>query len=63
MIFVLTAAPLFDAAAVPLFFEDARSMGLSNHMCLQLAHKGSITVPKGVKEFDEDSLNIIFSNL
>jgi hypothetical protein len=53
---------LFDAAALNVYFEDAGSMGLSNRTCLQLAHKG-IADPKDFKEFDEDGLTVIFSNL
>jgi len=53
---------LFDAAAIDVFFEDAGSMGLSNRTRLQLAHEG-ITDPEDFKEFDEDGLNAIFSNL
>jgi hypothetical protein len=53
---------LFDAAALDVFFEDAGSMGLSNHTRLQLAHEG-IADPEDFKEFDKDGLNSIFSNL
>ena len=53
---------LFDAAALDVFFEDAGSMGLSNRTRLQLAHEG-IADPEDFKEFDEDGLNAIFSNL
>ena len=53
---------LFDAAALNFFFEDAGSMGLSNRTRLQLAHEG-IADPEDFKEFDEDGLNAIFSNL
>ena len=59
---MMAAVNLFDAAALDIFFEDAGSMGLSNHTCLQLAHEG-ITDPEDFKEFDEDGLNAIFSNL
>jgi hypothetical protein len=44
-------APLFNAAALTLFFEDAGSMGLSNHTWVQLAIEG-ITEPEDFKEFD-----------
>jgi hypothetical protein len=37
-------------------------MGLSNRTRLQLAHEG-ITDPEDFKEFDEDGLSAIFSNL
>ena len=37
-------------------------MGLSNRTRLQLAHEG-IADPEDFKEFDEDGLNAIFSNL
>ena len=53
---------LFDAAALDVFFEDAGSMGLSNRTRLQLAHEG-IADPEDFKEFDENGLNAIFSNL
>ncbi len=56
------AATLFYTAALTLFFKDANSMGLSNRTCLQLAHKG-IAVPNNFKEFDEEGLSAIFSNL
>jgi hypothetical protein len=49
----LAAAPLFDAAALTLFFEDAGSMGLSNRTRLQHAHKG-IVVPNDFKEFGKE---------
>jgi len=53
---------LFDAAVLDVFFEDAGSMGLSNRTRLQLAQKG-IADPEDFKEFDENGLNAIFSNL
>lgn len=53
---------LFDAAALTVFFEDVGSMGLSNRTRLQLAHEG-IADPEDFKEFDEDGLDAIFSNL
>ena len=56
------AASLFDAAALTLFFEDANNMGLSNRTRLQLANEG-ITDPEDFKEFDEDGMTAIFSNL
>ncbi len=56
------AATLFDAAGLTIFFKDANSMGLSNRTRLQLAHKG-IAVPDNFKEFGEDGLSAIFSNL
>jgi hypothetical protein len=37
-------------------------MGLSNRTRLQLAHEG-IADPEDFKEFDEDGLTAIFSNL
>jgi hypothetical protein len=37
-------------------------MGLSNHTRLQLAHE-CIADPEDFKEFDEDGLSAIFSNL
>jgi hypothetical protein len=58
----MAAAPLFDTAALTLFFEDAGSMGLSNHTRLQLLHNG-IAVPTDFKEFDKEGLSAIFSNL
>jgi hypothetical protein len=58
----MTAAPLFDATALTLFFEDAGSMGLSNRTHLQLAQEG-IVGPKDFKEFDEEGLSAIISNL
>jgi len=59
---MMAAVNLFDAAALDVFFEDAGSMGLSNHTRLQLAHEG-IADPEDFKEFNEDGLNAIFSNL
>ena len=58
----MAAVNLFDAATLDIFFEDAESMGLSNRTRLQLAHKG-IADPEDFKEFDEDGLSAIFSNL
>ncbi len=58
----MAAAPLFDAAALTLFFEDAGSMGLSNCTRLQLAHEG-IVVPNNFKEFNKEGLSTIFLNL
>jgi hypothetical protein len=58
----MAAVNLFDAAALDIFFEDAESMGLSNHTCLQLAHEG-MADPEDFKEFDEDGLSVIFLNL
>ena len=60
----MIAANPFDAAALTVFFEDAGNMGLSNRTRLQLAHEGiGIADPKDFKEFNEDGLNAIFSNL
>ena len=59
---MMAAVNLFNAAALDVFFEDAGSMGLSNRTRLQLAHEG-IADPKDFKEFNEDGLNAIFSNL
>ena len=59
---MMAAVNLFDAATLDIFFEDAGSMGLSNRTRLQLAHEG-ITDPEDFKEFDEDGLSAIFSNL
>jgi hypothetical protein len=56
------AALLFDAAMLTLFFEDANNMGLSHCTRLQLAVEG-ITVPKGIKEFDNKDMKAIFTNL
>jgi hypothetical protein len=56
------AATLFGATALTLFFEDAKSMGLSNCTRLQLAHKG-IVVPDNFKEFDKEGLSAIFLNM
>jgi hypothetical protein len=58
----MAAVNLFDAAVLDIFFEDAGSMGLSNCTRLQLAHEG-IADPEDFKEFDEDGLTAIFSNL
>jgi hypothetical protein len=58
----MAAALLFDAAALTLFFEDVGSMGLSNCTRLQLAQEG-IAVPEDFKEFDEEGLSAIISNL
>jgi hypothetical protein len=59
---IMAAAPLFDAAALTLFFKNAGSMGLSNRTRLQLAHKG-IAVPDNFKEFNKEDLSAIFLNL
>jgi hypothetical protein len=56
------AATLFDAAALTPFFEDANNMGSSNRMCLQLAVEG-ITVPEDFKEFNNNGMMVIFTNL
>ncbi len=56
------AAQLFDAAALTLFFEYVNNMGLSHRTHLQLAVEG-ITEPKDFKEFDDDGMTAIFSNL
>ena len=58
----MAAANLLNAANLDIFFEDAGSMGLSNHTCLELAHEG-IADPEDFKEFDKDGLSAIFSNL
>jgi hypothetical protein len=56
------AAPLFNAAALTFFIEDAGSMGLTNRTRMQLGVKG-ILEPKDLKEFDEDGMKMIFANL
>jgi hypothetical protein len=56
------AAHLFDDAALTLFFEDANNMGLSYRTCQQLAVEG-ITVPEEFKEFDDEGMKAIFTNL
>ena len=56
------AAPLFDAAALTFFIEDAGSMGLTNRTRMQLGVKG-ILEPKDFKEFDKDGMKTIFANL
>ncbi len=56
------AAQLFDAAALTLFFEDANMMELSHCTRLQLAVEG-ITEPKDFKEFSDDGMTAIFTNL
>jgi hypothetical protein len=56
------AAQLFDAAALTLFFKDANNMGLSHHTHLQLAVEG-ITKPKDFKEFNNNAMTAIFTNL
>lgn len=58
----MIAANPFDAAALTVFFENAGSMGLSNRTRMQLAHEG-IADPVDFKEFDEDGLDAVFSNL
>jgi len=58
----MIAANPFDAAALTVFFEDVGSMGLSNRTRMQLAHEG-IADPVDFKEFDEDGLDAVFSNL
>ncbi len=49
------AAPLFDAAALTFFFEDAGSMGLTNRTRMQLGVEG-ILEPKDFKEFGKDGM-------
>ena len=56
------AAQLFDAAALTLFFKDANNMGLSHRTRLQLAVEG-ITEPKDFKEFNNNGMTVIFTNL
>jgi hypothetical protein len=56
------AATLFDAAVLTLFFEDVNNMGLLNCTCLQLAVEG-ITVPEDFKEFNDDGMMAILTNL
>ncbi len=56
------ADQLFDAAALTLFFKAANNMGLSNRTRLQLAVEG-ITKPEDFKEFDNDGMLAIFTNL
>jgi hypothetical protein len=56
------AAQLFNAAVLTLFFKDANNMGLSHRTRLQLAVEG-ITEPKDFKEFDDDGMTAIFTNL
>jgi hypothetical protein len=58
----MAAAPLFNAAVLTLFLEDAGSMGLSNRTRLQLTHIG-IVVPNNFKEFNDEGLSAIFLNL
>ncbi len=55
-------AQLFDAMGLTLFFEDANNTGLSHRTGLQLAVEG-ITEPKDFKEFDDDGMTAIFTNL
>jgi hypothetical protein len=56
------AAQLFDAAVPTLFFKDANNMGLSHPTRLQLAVEG-ITEPEDFKEFDDNGMTEIFTNL
>ncbi len=56
------AAQLFNAAALTLFFKDANNIGLSHHTCLKLAVEG-ITEPKDFKEFNDNGMMAIFTNL
>jgi hypothetical protein len=56
------AATLFNATALTLYFEDADIMGLFNRTCLQLAVEG-ITMPEDIKQFDNDGMMAIFTNL
>ena len=58
----MAVANLFDTVALNVFFEDSVSMGLSNRTRLQLAYEG-IKDPEDFKEFNEDGLDAIFSNL
>jgi hypothetical protein len=56
------AAQLFNATALTLFFEEADNMGLSYCTRLQLAVEG-ITEPKDFKEFEDNGMTAIFTNL
>jgi hypothetical protein len=56
------AATLFDTLVLTPFFKDANIMGLSNCTRLQLAVEG-ITKPEHFKEFDNNGMVAIFTNL
>jgi hypothetical protein len=56
------AAQLFNTTALTLFFEDANNMGLSHCTRLQLAVEG-ITEPEDFKEFNNNGMKAIFTNL
>jgi hypothetical protein len=56
------AAQFFNAAALTLFFEDANNIGLSHRTHLQLAVEG-ITEPDDFKEFYDNGMTAIFTNL
>jgi hypothetical protein len=56
------AFQLFDAMALSLFFKDADNMGSSHRTHLQLAVEG-ITEPKDFKEFKDNGMMAIFTNL
>jgi hypothetical protein len=56
------AAQLIDPMALTLFFEDANNMGLSHCTRLQLAVEG-ITKPEDFKEFKDNGMMGIFTNL
>jgi hypothetical protein len=63
----MAAAPaiapiLFNPAALTLFFEGADAMALSHctHLCLVIE---GILVRNDFKDFDNDGLNAIFTNL
>ena len=54
--------PIFDAAALTTFWEDAGAMSLSAHTRTQLVVKG-IELPGDLEEYDDEGLKKIFSNL
>jgi hypothetical protein len=56
------AATHFNAMVLTLFCGDANNMGLLNRTCLQLAEEG-ITVPEDFKEFNDNGMMAIFTNL
>jgi hypothetical protein len=56
------AAQLLNAVALTLFFKDENNMGLSHRTRLQLAVEG-ITESKDFKEFNDNGMTVIFTNL
>ena len=59
---IAPALPLFDAAALTAFWEDADAMSLSGRTRVQLAVEG-IVEPGDLDEYDDEGMEKIFYNL